>query len=262
MECLGCKKVIKKDERERDRFYFYFEQKAPKIPLHHSENLVLLVNNSGDDTIKRDVFSQIIETDTISLKIIEKSNPMYTLSKRNLKLFERNLSRRNIKRFIIVFLINPNFIESDLKIFLPLAELFMKYKDKSLYCMSYITLTENLNHVEISGNAIPLMRYEKNNNVLTEKISDNALSFTRKNATKDKKITKVMKTIDMIRNNAENISYFKCYSYLDTLKRDLVTLFWKLGVGNMIQFEYFHIPLKCDNYKSFSLNMNRRISYM
>lgn len=261
MECLGCKKVKKKDEREGDLFYFYFEQKAPKIPLHQSENLVLLVNNSGDDTIKRDFFSQIIETDTISLKIIEKSDPMYNLSKRNLKLFEQNLSRRNIKRFIIVFLINPKFIDSDLKIFLPLSELFMKYKDKSLYCMSYIIFTENLNRVEILDNAIPLMRCEKNN-ASTEKISDNALSFTRKNATKDKKITKVMKTIDMIRNNAENISYFKCYSHLDTLKRELVTLFWKLGVGYMIQFEYFHLPLKCDNYKSFSLNMNRRISYI
>ena len=254
MECLGCKKA--KDERDCDRFHFYFEQKAPKIPLHCSENLVLLVNNSGKDSVKKDVFSQITETDTINLQVIEKSKPMYTLSKKNLKYFKRNLSRRNIKRFIIVFLINPKFIESDLKIFSSLAELFMEYKDKSLYCMSYVTLTENLNDAEISNNAIPLMR-----NASPRENSDTSISFMRKQRN-NQKLNKVMKKIDMIMNNAENISYFKCYSRLEKLRSQLVELFWKLGIGNMLQFESFLTPLQDDNHKSFSLNMNRRISYL
>lgn len=244
MECLGCIKK-EKDNQECEEFNLYFEQIMPKKSSHTYENLVLLINNSWDNEIKNEIFNQITKTNyLLNTQIIEKVNPMYVISKKNLKLFRKNISRRNVKRFILVFLINPNFINSDLNIFLSLAELFMKYTDKNLYCLSYITLTNK-------KNSLYSRKFESD--------TDDAISLMCKKNTK-KEMSDTKKKIDIIKDVGKNISYIKCFVDVDVLSSSLSSLFWKLEAGEVVHFDNFHV-LKKSNCQSVDMNLNRYISF-
>lgn len=235
MECLGCKK--EKNKRYQEDYNSYFRKLAPKNPAHVSENLLLIVRNSYNTGIEENYFCDVKDANS-NLKIIESETPMYKISKKQLRCFEKNVSRRNIKRLIIIFLLDPSFVNSDVDIFVSLSTIFKKYKDKNLFCMSYILLKDN---------------YHENNNDISEKNIDTSISNENNDVMKSM-ITKVNK------RHINNISYFKCYTTANILRGDLIKLLFSMNVSRVLGFFTF-FEFKIDKkFSSFSLNINRYIT--
>ena len=138
MECLGCKK--EKSKQDCEEYNLYFRQLIPKRPSNISENLLLIIKNSHNIEIGENFFSGIRDMN-LNFKLIERKNPMHKFSKKELKYFKQNI--HNVKKIIIIFLLDPMYIGSDINVFVPLSKIFTSYKDKSLYCMSYILLNDN-----------------------------------------------------------------------------------------------------------------------